>query len=167
MAYIGKNPRATTWVYTPQSATPSNPVEGMVFRSDGTALSEGLHEYRGGTWIALTTASEANIRMVVTGTLDTFEIIDGYYAPQTGQTLTTVVVTCGDSGSSGTTTATVRRDGTSGTGSVTASLAANSNATDTNATTVSLTGVNGDWFWVDLTSVATGAEDITVELKFT
>lgn len=50
MAYIGKNPRWNTSEFTPQSTTPANPTEGMVFRSDGTDLPEGLWEYKNAQW---------------------------------------------------------------------------------------------------------------------
>lgn len=50
MAYVGANPKFTTQLYRPQSADPSNPAEGMVFRSDGTSRSKGLWEYREGNW---------------------------------------------------------------------------------------------------------------------
>jgi hypothetical protein len=50
MAYVGQNPKFTTQVYRPQSADPSNPTEGMVFRADGTSRSKGLWEYREANW---------------------------------------------------------------------------------------------------------------------
>ena len=50
MSFIGKNPKWNTSSYAPQSADPSNPVEGMVFRSDGTSRAEGLWEYINGNW---------------------------------------------------------------------------------------------------------------------
>lgn len=50
MSYVGANPKFTTQLYRPQSADPSNPAEGMVFRSDGTSRSKGLWEYREGNW---------------------------------------------------------------------------------------------------------------------
>ena len=50
MAFIGKNVKVNTATYSPQSAKPSNPAEGMIFRSDGTALAEGLWEYRDSNW---------------------------------------------------------------------------------------------------------------------
>jgi hypothetical protein len=50
MSYVGNNPKFTTQVYRPQSADPSNPIEGMVFRSDGTSRSKGLWEYRESNW---------------------------------------------------------------------------------------------------------------------
>jgi hypothetical protein len=56
MAYIGNNPKWNTGTFTPQSADPSNPVEGMQFYSDGTSRSEGLWVYRDGAWAASTNA---------------------------------------------------------------------------------------------------------------
>lgn len=50
MSYLGANPRITTQQFRPQSADPSNPFEGMVFRADGTSRATGLWEYRSGSW---------------------------------------------------------------------------------------------------------------------
>lgn len=51
MAYIGKNPKQNTSTFTPQSADPSNPVEGMEFHSDGTSRAEGKWVYQDSVWI--------------------------------------------------------------------------------------------------------------------
>lgn len=58
MAFIGNNPKWNTSTYTPQSADPTNPVEGMVFRSDGTSRAKGLWEYRDSAWIAVGSGSD-------------------------------------------------------------------------------------------------------------
>jgi hypothetical protein len=50
MAYVGNNPKWNTSTHTPQSADPTNPVEGMQFYSDGTSRSEGLWIYKDGAW---------------------------------------------------------------------------------------------------------------------
>lgn len=50
MAYVGQNPKFTTQTYRPQSADPSNPTEGMVQYSDGTARAEGLWVYKDSGW---------------------------------------------------------------------------------------------------------------------
>jgi len=50
MSYIGENPKWTTQTNKPQSADPANPVEGMVFRSDGTPRPKGLWEFRDGVF---------------------------------------------------------------------------------------------------------------------
>jgi len=50
MAYIGSNPKFITQSYRAQSSDPSNPIEGTVFRSDGTPRAKGLWEYRDGSW---------------------------------------------------------------------------------------------------------------------
>jgi hypothetical protein len=51
MSYIGKNPKADTLNLTPQSALPTTPSEGMLWRSDGTVRGVGLFEYKSGNWI--------------------------------------------------------------------------------------------------------------------
>lgn len=50
MAYIGQSPKVKRTRFTPQSAAPSNPSEGDVFYSDGTALAEGMYVYKNGSW---------------------------------------------------------------------------------------------------------------------
>ncbi len=50
MAYIGQNPKFNTETLRPQSADPSNPGEGMIFRADGTSRAKGIWEYRDGNW---------------------------------------------------------------------------------------------------------------------
>lgn len=50
MSYTGNNPRIITQQYRPQSSDPANPVEGMIFRADGTSRSIGLWEYKSGSW---------------------------------------------------------------------------------------------------------------------
>lgn len=50
MSFIGNNPKSDTYTYDPQSADPSNPAEGQVFRSDGTPRPAGLWQFIGGVW---------------------------------------------------------------------------------------------------------------------
>lgn len=50
MAYVSNNPKFITQTYRPQSSDPSNPTEGMVQYSDGTARAEGLWVYKNGGW---------------------------------------------------------------------------------------------------------------------
>lgn len=50
MAYIGNNVKFNTSRYNPQSADPSNPVEGQTFYADGTSRAEGLYVYKNGAW---------------------------------------------------------------------------------------------------------------------
>jgi hypothetical protein len=50
MAYIGKNPRWNTGGFVPQAADPANPVEGMLFWSNGTPRAAGLWQYKSATW---------------------------------------------------------------------------------------------------------------------
>lgn len=51
MSFIGNNPKWNTGRYNPQSADPSNPVQGQTFYSDGTSRAEGLWQYNGTDWI--------------------------------------------------------------------------------------------------------------------
>lgn len=68
MSYIGNQPKAKLWGYTPQSAAPANPREGDVYNDDGTVQAiAGLYLYQGSTWKLL--------RMV--GTVDTADLVDG------------------------------------------------------------------------------------------
>lgn len=67
MAYVGFNPKFNTVRYVPQSADPTNPTEGQVFRSDGTTRAKGLWEYRDGSWKSVGTG---------TGSPDTICLID-------------------------------------------------------------------------------------------
>lgn len=53
MSYIGKNPKLNSLTYTPQSADPSTPTEGMIFFSDGTSRAEGFWQYVNGEWLEL------------------------------------------------------------------------------------------------------------------
>jgi hypothetical protein len=50
MSYIGKNPNLNTLKHNPQSADPTNPVQGQTFYSDGTPRAEGLWVYNGSDW---------------------------------------------------------------------------------------------------------------------
>ena len=50
MAFIGKNPKWNTSLFTPQSTEPANPVEGMVYYDDGTNRPEGLYVYKNSVW---------------------------------------------------------------------------------------------------------------------
>lgn len=45
MAFIGNQPRWRSGTFTPQSADPTNPVDGMTFISDGTSREKGLWRY--------------------------------------------------------------------------------------------------------------------------
>lgn len=67
MAYVGLNPKFNTVRYVPQSADPTNPTEGQVFRSDGTVRAKGLWEYRDGSWKSVGTG---------TGSPDTICLVD-------------------------------------------------------------------------------------------
>jgi len=51
MSYIGKNPKVNTLNMTAQAALPTTPVEGMLWRSDGTVRGVGLFEYKNANWI--------------------------------------------------------------------------------------------------------------------
>lgn len=50
MAYVGQNPKFNKETLRPQSADPTNPGEGMVFRSDGTSRAKGIWQYKDGNW---------------------------------------------------------------------------------------------------------------------
>lgn len=50
MSYTGLEPRLTNVTYTPQSADPAAPFEGMVYRSNGTPRAAGLWQYISGAW---------------------------------------------------------------------------------------------------------------------
>ncbi len=50
MAFVGKNLKINTSTFTPQSAQPANPVEGMVYYDDGTTNTEGLYKYQNAVW---------------------------------------------------------------------------------------------------------------------
>jgi hypothetical protein len=50
MAYVGQNPKFNNETLRPQSADPTNPGEGMVFRSDGTSRAKGIWQYKDGNW---------------------------------------------------------------------------------------------------------------------
>ena len=50
MAYVGKNLKINTTTFTPQSAQPANPVEGMVYYDDGTTNTEGIYKYQNAVW---------------------------------------------------------------------------------------------------------------------
>jgi len=54
LSYIGKQPKLNRTKYTPLSADPSNPAQGDVFYSDGTARPEGLWTYNGSAWEQVT-----------------------------------------------------------------------------------------------------------------
>ena len=66
MAFIGKQPSLNRTKYTPLSATPSNPEEGDVFYSDGTALAEGLYVYKNGVWQTVG-ASGVDLNYIIDG----------------------------------------------------------------------------------------------------
>ena len=68
MSYSSANPRVKSQQFRPQAADPSNPVEGMVFRSDGTPRGAGLWEYRSSAWQQVGSASS---------TVDTFVSLTG------------------------------------------------------------------------------------------
>ena len=50
MAFIGKQITINGVIYTPLAADPSNPKEGQLFYSDGTARAEGLWVYKDTNW---------------------------------------------------------------------------------------------------------------------
>lgn len=60
MAYIGNFPKFRAQTYRPQSADPSNPTEGMVQYSDGTARTEGLWVYKNAAWELVGAAAFSN-----------------------------------------------------------------------------------------------------------
>lgn len=64
MAFIGKNPKFNSGTYTPQSADPSTPSEGMVFYADGTSRAEGLWQYKNGAWIQVGAATSGGINYI-------------------------------------------------------------------------------------------------------
>jgi hypothetical protein len=51
MSSLGNHPSFISVQHKPQSADPTNPREGDVFRSDGTSRAKGLWEYRDGAWV--------------------------------------------------------------------------------------------------------------------
>jgi hypothetical protein len=64
MSSLGNHPSFISVQHKPQSADPTNPREGDVFRSDGTSRAKGLWEYRDGAWIKLLTGGEVTIATV-------------------------------------------------------------------------------------------------------
>jgi hypothetical protein len=64
MSFIGNNIKQNTVTFTPQSADPVNPAEGMQFRSDGTSREEGMWEYKNGEWQKLGSGSGAALNFI-------------------------------------------------------------------------------------------------------
>ena len=64
MSFLGKNVKQNTVTFTPQSADPVNPAEGMQFRSDGTSREEGMWEYKNGEWQKLGSGSGAALNFI-------------------------------------------------------------------------------------------------------
>jgi hypothetical protein len=58
MSYSGLNPKFNWLNLIPQSADPTSPNEGDVYRSDGTVRPEGIWEYRNSTWQQIGSASD-------------------------------------------------------------------------------------------------------------
>ena len=110
MAYIGQNPKFVTETLRPQSADPSNPVEGMIFRSDGTPRTEGLWEYINGAWqIVGTTAFSASSSYLISNL--------GIAATVGASALTVAIKTAAGSNPTGSDKVTVAfRNATAGTG---------------------------------------------------
>ena len=65
MAFIGNNPKFNSGTYTPLAADPSTPTEGMIFYSDGTSRSEGLWQYKDGSWQQIGNAAEGGINYIL------------------------------------------------------------------------------------------------------
>lgn len=61
MSFIGNNPKWNTGKFNPQSADPSNPVEGQTFYSDGTPRVKGLWVYKNGDWVKVAEGSAGNL----------------------------------------------------------------------------------------------------------
>lgn len=97
----------------------------------------------------------------------TFERIDGFFQATQAITINGVDMVAFNSGTSGNTIVTVRRDGTSGATSQTATLPANGGTNTAQVTFgASISMVVGDYMWVDITTVPTGGgEDLSVEFK--
>jgi hypothetical protein len=68
MSYQSQNPRVASQQYRPQSSDPASPIEGQVFRSDGTSRGVGLWEYKSGAWTQVGSSSS---------TVDTFVSLTG------------------------------------------------------------------------------------------
>lgn len=64
MSFIGKNIKQNTLALTPQSTDPVSPVEGMLFRSDGTSREAGIWEYRDSQWIKVGSGSGAALNFI-------------------------------------------------------------------------------------------------------
>lgn len=139
------------------------------FGGAGGAVYKKTDDGTSTNWVELATSAGGfdSMRFVVTGLIATTHTrIDGFHVAQAAKSVTGVTVTAGNSGS-GTTTVRVNRNavGPSGAGSATANLVGNS-ATKSTDTVVALALVDGDIIDLDLTAVASGLEDLTVELYF-
>ena len=63
MSYQGQQGLLESLRLTPQSADPSNPVQGQLYYSDGTARPKGLYAYKDGVW-SETGAGSSTIRYI-------------------------------------------------------------------------------------------------------
>ena len=138
----------------------SDEFELKARKSNGVIITQTVGAGGGGS------GTIESINFNLTGPFNTtFERIDGFRQMDGAKTITNCRLTIFDSGTSGTTTVTVRRDGPSGTASFACSVAANAGATDTSSTAVSMTLAAGDYIWADVTAVAAGTvEDLSVDL---
>lgn len=61
MSYIGKQPTVSSLHYTPLAADPTNPREGEIYYSNGTARTEGLWVYINSVWSQISTGAALNV----------------------------------------------------------------------------------------------------------
>lgn len=102
---------------------------------------------------------------VLTGPLAPYEIIDGYFRWRSSESITGIAITVTNSGTSGSTTVELNRDGTSGAATKTGSIASAAGARATTTVTfgAALSVQDGDYTWFDINSVAGGSpEDISI-----
>lgn len=132
------------------------------FSNDGTNYSDIGTGTGGGS------SGQTPVRMVLSGGVTVFDVIDGSHRANEAKSLTKVALSMLESGDTGSTTVRIQRDGTSGPTSQNVSLSANGGL-NSNLTTLGspIDLVAGDVVWADVTAVAGGApEDLTAELIF-
>lgn len=61
MSNPGKQPSAEVIRYTPLAVTPTNPIEGDLFYSDGTSRALGLWSYTASAWAQVSTGSTLSV----------------------------------------------------------------------------------------------------------
>lgn len=127
----------------------------------GTEGTDKMSAHFNGVDVALGDSKQPDVRFTANGGIRTATVIDGFYYCKTAYTFSTLAVILKDEGTSGTTTIVINKNGTQ---VATTDVAGAGGGKDKSTTAISFSVVEGDDLSMDITSAATAAQGLSVQL---